>query len=260
MDLLRFNSIYVILLQIVALVFGIGLVVRFFMYSGDRMHEHVEQTHMEPQESFITHTDIDRSEQESVKSSEESIASEKTAETRSEPVCLPRKEAVEEENQEQSQDLSSRTKLEVRDRRRTVSEGHCSECHSSDDAKCSPVLVRLDSSPPRVEYKARTLEECKLMLKQPVCLSLFFSKPELQDYFLLLANCKPFKIDCFLIYVSKQDGVLDLTDKEIQMLVESKTIPGHQLEKVLKDPARAVRIRYKETFANTPMKQNYRMA
>lgn len=192
--------------QIVALVFGIGLVVRFFMYSGDRMHEHVEQTHMEPQESFITHTDIDRSEQESVKSSEESIASEKTAETRSEPVCLPRKEAVEEENQEQSQDLSSRTKLEVRDRRRTVSEGHCSECHSSDDAKCSPVLVRLDSSPPRVEYKARTLEECKLMLKQP-------------------------------------DGVLDLTDKEIQMLVESKTIPGHQLEKVLKDPARAVRIR-----------------
>lgn len=54
--------------------------------------------------------------------------------------------------------------------------------------------------------------------------------------------------------------MLDLTDKEIQMLVESKTIPGHQLEKVLKDPARAVRIRYKETFANTPMKQNYRMA
>jgi len=27
------------------------------------------------------------------------------------------------------------------------------------------------------------------------------------------------------------------------MLVESKAIPGHQLEKVLKDPARAVRIR-----------------
>ena len=54
--------------------------------------------------------------------------------------------------------------------------------------------------------------------------------------------------------------MLDLNDKEVQMLVESKTIPGHQLEKVLKDPARAVRIRYKETFANTPMKQNYRMA
>lgn len=64
----------------------------------------------------------------------------------------------------------------------------------------------------------------------------------------------------FLIYVSKQDGVLDLNDKEVQMLVESKTIPGHQLEKVLKDPARAVRIRYKETFANTQMKQNYRIA
>lgn len=63
-----------------------------------------------------------------------------------------------------------------------------------------------------------------------------------------------------MIYVSKQDGVLDLNDKEVQMLVESKTIPGHQLEKVLKDPARAVRIRCKETFANTQMKQNYRIA
>ena len=37
--------------------------------------------------------------------------------------------------------------------------------------------------------------------------------------------------------------MFSLSDKEIQMLVESKTIPGHQLEKVLKDPARAVNIR-----------------
>lgn len=37
--------------------------------------------------------------------------------------------------------------------------------------------------------------------------------------------------------------MFSLSDKEIQMLVESKVIPGHQLEKVLKDPARAIRIR-----------------
>ena len=34
-----------------------------------------------------------------------------------------------------------------------------------------------------------------------------------------------------------------LSDKEIQMLVESKTIAGHQLEKVLNNPSRAVKIR-----------------
>ena len=38
--------------------------------------------------------------------------------------------------------------------------------------------------------------------------------------------------------------MFSLSDKEIQMLVESKTIPGHQLEKVLNDPSRAVKIRY----------------
>lgn len=37
--------------------------------------------------------------------------------------------------------------------------------------------------------------------------------------------------------------MFSLSDKEIQMLVECKAIPGHQLEKVLKDPARAVKIR-----------------
>ena len=41
-----------------------------------------------------------------------------------------------------------------------------------------------------------------------------------------------------------QDGVFSLSDKEIQMLVEAKTIPAHQLEKLLKDPCRAVKIRY----------------
>ena len=47
-------------------------------------------------------------------------------------------------------------------------------------------------------------------------------------------NCFPFP----------QDGVFSLSNKEIQLLVESKTIPVHQLEKVLKDPVRAVKIRY----------------
>ena len=132
------------------------------------MHEHVEQTHVEAQTSNTTVTDIQGGEQESDKSSEESLASEKTAETRSEPVCLSRKEAIKEENQERSQKLSSITKLKVHDRRRTVSEGHCSECYSSDDIKHPLALARLDSSPPIGEYKERSLEECKLMLKQPV--------------------------------------------------------------------------------------------
>ncbi|PFX34975.1 3-hydroxy-3-methylglutaryl-coenzyme A reductase-like isoform X1 [Stylophora pistillata] len=192
--------------QIVVLVFGVSLAIRFFLYNEDRMHEHVEQTHIEARASNTTVTDIQGGEQESDKSSEESLASEKTAETRSEPVCLSRKEAIKEENQEQSQKLSSITKLKVHDRRRTVSEGHCSVCYSSDDIKHPLALARLDSSPPIAEYKERSMEECKLMLKQP-------------------------------------DGVLRLNDKEVQMLVECKTIPGHQLEKVLKDPARAVRIR-----------------
>lgn len=38
--------------------------------------------------------------------------------------------------------------------------------------------------------------------------------------------------------------MFSLSDKEIQMLVESKTIPAYQLEKVLNDPSRAVKIRY----------------
>ena len=53
---------------------------------------------------------------------------------------------------------------------------------------------------------------------------------------------KSFKIYCPL-FITFQDGVFSLSDKEIQMLVECKAIPGHQLEKVLKDPARAVKIR-----------------
>lgn len=50
----------------------------------------------------------------------------------------------------------------------------------------------------------------------------------------------------FLLYsfFVLQDGVFSLSDKEIQMLVEAKAIPAHQLEKFLKDPSRAVKIRY----------------
>ena len=59
-------------------------------------------------------------------------------------------------------------------------------------------------------------------------------------------NSRSFKLffkiyECFALI--SQDGVCTLSDKEIQKLVESKTIPGHQLEKVLNNPSRAVKIR-----------------
>ncbi|XP_068752576.1 3-hydroxy-3-methylglutaryl-coenzyme A reductase-like isoform X2 [Montipora capricornis] len=95
----------------------------------------------------------------------------------------------------------------VLSRRRTLSEGNGpSECQSRDDYLLVPALERSKSNPPRLEIKERSLEECKSVLKQ-------------------------------------SDGVFSLSNKEIQLLVESKTIPVHQLEKVLKDPVRAVKIR-----------------
>lgn len=90
-------------------------------------------------------------------------------------------------------------------RRRTVSEGHgCNE--SSDDNLQSEEVSISRTSRSRRDYKERSLEECKTIFKQ-------------------------------------SDGVYTLSDKEIQLLVESKTIPGHQLEKVLNNPSRAVKIR-----------------
>lgn len=195
--------------QIVAL-FAIGLATRYYLYSEDIIHDHMEQkpkgTSLEHQASFTVGTDqIEGCEQELNKASEKSMASEKVAVTRSEPEFFSRNGTVDKAHEKDSQVPT--TRIKVLDRRRTVSEGDChSDCQSSNDSLHPPELVREDSSPPRMEYKERSLEECKLMLKQP-------------------------------------DGVFSLSNKELQMLVECKAIPGHQLEKVLKDPARAVRIR-----------------
>ena len=46
---------------------------------------------------------------------------------------------------------------------------------------------------------------------------------------------------CFLCVF--QDGVFYLSDEEVCLLVDTKNIPLHQLEKMLKDPQRAVSIR-----------------
>ncbi|XP_067016707.1 3-hydroxy-3-methylglutaryl-coenzyme A reductase-like [Acropora muricata] len=93
------------------------------------------------------------------------------------------------------------------ERRRTVSEGDgFSEFCFSEDSVLMSECVKNNSSTPTQENRERSLEECKAVLKQ-------------------------------------SDGVFSLSDKEIQMLVEAKTIPAHQLEKFLKDPCRAVKIR-----------------
>lgn len=59
-------------------------------------------------------------------------------------------------------------------RRRTVSEGYgCNE--SSDDNLQSEETSISRSSPPRREYKERSLEECKTILKQLVCINKNYS-------------------------------------------------------------------------------------
>lgn len=59
-------------------------------------------------------------------------------------------------------------------RRRTVSEGHgCNE--SSDDNLQSEEVSISRTSPSRREYKERSLEECKTIFKQSVCINKNYS-------------------------------------------------------------------------------------
>lgn len=108
----------------------------------------------------------------------------------SEPNCLPTKETVDEASQKHSSTLNVRTK--VLDRRRTVSEGYCpDDSQPRDDNLHLSGLVRVESSPPRIEQKERSLEECKLMLKQSVCcnwISCILSNSEQMTFLLLHLN------------------------------------------------------------------------
>lgn len=213
--------------QIVVVVFALGLAIRYLLMDNeDRIYDHVEHkqklTSLDHKATFtVGVTDqVEGSEQvcsnQKTKkqgpsalflknTSAKSVASKLVTRPRSDFCPLPRIESVDETFEKESSDAVVRRKL--LDRRRTVSEGDCAnDCQMNDDNQHPEGIIRVDSSPPRMELKERSLEECKLMLKQ-------------------------------------SDGVFSLSDKEIQMLVESKAIPGHQLEKVLKDTARAVKIR-----------------
>ena len=86
-----------------------------------------------------------------------SMASEKVARTSSELNSLPKIETVDGEFEKPS---SAVVKTKAFDRRRTVSEGHCpDDSQTSDNSLRIPGLVRVE----------RSLEECKLILKQSVC-------------------------------------------------------------------------------------------
>lgn len=184
-----------IFFQIVVVVFALGLAIRYLLMDNeDRIYDRVEHkqkvTSLEHKASFtVGVTDqVEGSEQacssqETNKqgssapflknASEKSMASKKIIRTRSELNHLPRIETLDEAFQKDSSGVDMR--LKVLDRRRTVSEGHCAnDCQTSDDNQHPQGLIREDSSPPRMEHKDQSLEECKLMLKQPVCCTLLY--------------------------------------------------------------------------------------
>ena len=98
-----------------------------------------------------------------------SVASETGAKTSSALNSFPKLETVDGEFEKPS---SAVVRTKALDRRRTVSEGHCpDDSQTSDDSLRIPGLVRVESSPTRIEHKERSLEECKLILKQSVCCS-----------------------------------------------------------------------------------------
>ena len=172
------------------------------MDNEDRIYDHVEQkqkvTSLEHKVSFTVGTEdqVEDCEQacssqntdqqetsalftELKNASEKSMTSQKVVRTKSDLNSLSRKGRIDEEFQKDS----SGGRMKVLDRRRTVSEGHCPDdsCESSDDSLHLPGLIRIDSSPPRMEHKERSLEKCKRMLKQPVrhaLIACFLSKSD----------------------------------------------------------------------------------
>ena len=183
-----------IFFQIVVVVFALGLAVRYLLMDNeDRIYDHVEHkqklTSLDHKAYFTVGVadQVEGSEQACPSqqtnkqgpsalflknASPKSMASKKVTRTRSDLSHLPRLESVDEAFEKDSSDVDLRMK--VLDRRRTVSEGDCAnDCQMSDDNQHPEGLTRVDSSPPAV-YQERSLEECKLMLKQPVCFTLLF--------------------------------------------------------------------------------------
>lgn len=175
-------------------VFALGLAVRYLLMDNeDRIYDHVEHkqklTSLDHKASFtvgvtdqVEGSDQACSSQEKnkqgpnsalfLKNAAKSMASKKVTRTRSDFSHLPRIESVDEAFEKDSSGVDVRTK--VLDRRRTVSEGDCAnDCQMNDDDHHPEGLIRADSSPPAV-HQERSLEECKLMLKQSVCCTLLF--------------------------------------------------------------------------------------
>lgn len=176
-------------------VFALGLAVRYLLMDNeDRIYDHVEHkqklTSLDHKAPFtVGVTDQVEGSEQACSSQEKnkqgpssalflkngsakSMASKKITRPRSDFSCLPRIESVDEAFEKDSSGVDVRTK--VSDRRRTVSEGdRANDCQMSDNNQHPEGLIRADSSPPAV-HQERSLEECKLMLKQSVCCTLLF--------------------------------------------------------------------------------------
>lgn len=179
--------------QIVAAVFAVGLAIRYFLtYKEEKIYDQVEkkpriivsgnkvssaedcidQLDGYHQASSSQNTDkqaLCASFKELNHTSERTIASENSSRTRPGLNSLSRTKTM---NEAYWKDSSISLKNKVLERRRTVSEGHCSnDCQPNEDSLHPPEVIRTNSSPPRVEHKERSLEECKAILKQSVCQS-----------------------------------------------------------------------------------------
>lgn len=184
-----------IFFQIVVVVFALGLAIRYLLMDNeDRIYDHVEhkqtRTSSEHKALFtvgladqVEGSEQARSSQETNKQGpsalylknkrDKSTVSKKVTRPRSDFICLPSLESVDEAFEKDSTGVN--VKMKVLERRRTVSEGDCAnDCQMSEDNQHPQGLIRLESSPPRMEHKERSLEECKLMLKQSVCFILPF--------------------------------------------------------------------------------------
>jgi len=184
-----------IFFQIVVVVFALGLAIRYLLMDNeDRIYDHLEHkqtwTSSEHKALFtvgltdqVEGSEQARSSQETNKQGpsalylknkrDKSTVSKKVTRPRSDFICLPSLESVDEAFEKDSTGVNVKTK--VLERRRTVSEGDCAnDCQMSEDNQHPQGLIRLESSPPRMEHKERSLEECKLMLKQSVCCILLF--------------------------------------------------------------------------------------
>lgn len=184
-----------ILFQIVVVVFALGLAIRYLlMDSEDRIYDHIEHkqtlTSSEHKAFFtvgltdqVEGSEQTRSRQETNKQGpsalflknkhDKSTVSKKVTRPRSDFSCLPSLESVDEAFEKDSTGVD--VKKKVLERRRTVSEGDCAnDCQMSEDNQHPQGLMRLESSPPRMEHKERSLEECKLKLKQSVCCILLY--------------------------------------------------------------------------------------